>query len=228
MECWLYKNCKRVHCNDAQGCLIKYKLDHLYKEAGVNFDLRIDRTLRFDADGTDGRQFSGLKQVKEDILNFVESGSQLLIHSTIPGNGKTSWALKLMQAYFNKIWLKTDLRCRGLFIHVPTLLIALKDNISSKSEYVQHIKENIADCDLVIWDDIGAKMSTQFEADNLLSMIDTRISKNKCNIYTSNLTDSEMQQALGDRLASRICNLGYNVEFHGGDKRGLITEDSEV
>ena len=85
----------------------------------------------------------------------------------------------------------------------------------------KHIKNNVLTCDLVIWDDIGTKASSVFESEHLLSMIDGRILNNKANIFTSNLNDVELHESLGDRLASRICNLGYNITFHGGDKRGL-------
>ena len=52
-------------------------------------------------------------------------------------------------------------------------------------------------------------------------MIDSRISAGKSNIFTSNLNDEELHKSLGDRLASRICNLGYNIELYGSDKRGI-------
>lgn len=133
----------------------------------------------------------------------------------------SSWAMRLLQTYFNKIWLRTDLKCRALFINVPLFLLKLKENISNKSDYIEHVKENIYDCDLVIWDDIGTKNSTVYEGEHLLSIIESRISNGKSNIFTSNLNDKELHEALGDRLASRICNSGYNIEFHGGDKRGL-------
>ena len=91
-----------------------------------------------------------------------------------------------------KIWSKCSLSCHVLFISVPRLLLALKDNIDTKSEYINHIKENITNCDLVIWDDIGTKQSTTFENENLLYMIDTRINNNKANIFTSNLNRNEL------------------------------------
>ncbi len=97
----------------------------------------------------------------------------------------------------------------------------MKSNISSPNSYYQHIKDNVLDCDLVIWDDIGTKAASSFEHENLLSIIDTRINAGKSNIFTSNLSDAEMQNCLGERLASRICNLGYNIELKGGDKRSL-------
>ena len=180
--------------------------------------------LRIDEDGTDFEEFKKLKEIQDNILDFVQEGKQLYIHSSICGNGKTAWSLRLLQCYFKKIWLRTEMRCRALFINVPNLLISLKENISSKSEYIKHIKDNIYEADIVIWDDVGTKSATNFEHENLFSFIDQRINLGKSNIFTSNLTDEELHEALGDRLASRICNLGYNIELHGGDKRGIIGE----
>ena len=220
-DCWLKDNCKRLHCDDEGGCLIRFKLDYLYEEANIPEKLRKTIALRIDDDGTDLEEFKLLKSIQDNIVQFVEEGNQLYIHSSITGNGKSSWALRLVQTYFKKIWLKTELKCRALFISVPSFLLALKDNISNKNDYIQHIKDNIFEADLVIWDDIGTKSATQFEHENLLSMIDQRINSGKSNIFTSNLNDSELHEALGDRLASRICNLGVNVEFKGGDKRAI-------
>lgn len=220
-DCWLKDNCKQLHCNDKNGCLIQYKLDYLYKEAGVPLKLRKHMPLRTDADGTDLAEFRFLQSIQDNILKFVENGEQLYIHSGQSGNGKSSWSIRLLQAFFNKIWLRTDLRCRALFINVPLFLIKLKESISNRSEYIDHIKANIYDCDLVIWDDIGTKNSTAYEGEHLLSIIEARIADGRANIFTSNLNNKELHEALGDRLASRIGNSGYNVEFHGGDKRGL-------
>lgn len=220
-NCWLKNNCKQLHCDDPNGCMILYKLDFLYNQANVPLKLREPLILKVDADGTDLEEFKQLKQIQDNVIEFINNGEQLLIHSKGCGNGKSSWALRLLQTYFNKIWLRADLNCKALFINVPHFLLALKDNISSKNEYIQHIKDNVLTCDLVIWDDIGTKNSTSFESENLLSMIEGRILNNKANIFTSNLNDQELHDALGDRLASRICNLGYNITFNGGDKRGL-------
>lgn len=221
-DCWLKDQCKQLHCDEPSGCMILFKLDYLYNEAGIPLNLRKNLKLRTDADGTDLEEFKKLKGIQDNIQSFIINGEQLLIHSKTCGCGKTSWSLRLLQTYFNSIWLKTDLSCKALFINVPYFLLALKDNISNKNSYIEHIKDNVLDCDLVIWDDIGTKNSTAFEAEHLLSMIDGRIINGKANIYTSNLTDDELHTALGDRLASRICNLGYNITLHGGDKRGVI------
>ena len=128
----------------------------------------------------------------------------------------------MVETYFNKIWLKSELKCRVLFISVPRFLLELKSNISEKSEYVEHINNNVLDCDLVIWDDIATKLGTEFELSHLLSIIDTRINNGKSNMFTSNLSGVELNKALGDRLYSRIQNYSdVVIELQGKDKRGI-------
>lgn len=217
-HCWLRGNCDR-QCPSGL-CIKHYKLNYLYELANVAPYMRVNRELRHEI-GIDEEEFAALAQMKADIVNFVNSGRQLYLHSSQAGNGKTSWSLKLLQAYFEKIWEGSALKCRALFINVPMFLIELKNNISEKSEYIENIMNNVKRCDLVIWDDIGTKSATSFEHEHLLSMIDARINNGKANIFTSNLNDEEMHQILGDRLASRICNLDINICFRGGDKRGL-------
>lgn len=199
----------------------EFKLNYLYDKALMSQSQRKRIELRIDDDGTDLEQFRFLKEVEKSIVDFVRDGKHIYIHSLGCGNGKTSWALRMIQAYFETIWLKSELRCRALFINVPRYLLAIKDNISEKSEYVSYIKSNVLDADIVVWDEVGSKGLTQFEHENILSLINARIDMGKSNIYTSNLTDDELHVALGDRLYSRIVNMSHNIEFKGADKRGL-------
>ena len=218
-DCWLAGQCN--HCDCDRFCLRRYKLDYLYNEANVPLKQRWRVSLRPDRDNTDRSQFVELKKIEDGIEGFIERGENLYIHSTVCGNGKTSWALRLVQAHLNSIWFNSDLSCRALFIHVPTFLLAIKENISNRLDYVQHIKDNMLTADIVVWDDIGNKSSTQFESDTLLSMIDGRLSLGKSNVFTSNLNSGEMHECLGDRLTSRIINKSIDIELKGMDKRGL-------
>lgn len=216
-DCWLINECNKIDCNSF--CMRHFKLNYLYDAALISLQQRKHKCLRIDADETDMNEFSFLKKQEDDILNFVASGKNLYIHSQICGNGKTSWALRLVESFFNKIWIKSPLKCRALFISVPRFLLELKSNISQRSEYVEYIKANVNDADIVIFDDIATKAATSFEHEHLLSIIDTRISMGKSNIFTSNLTEEEMHTLLGDRLTSRIINNSINIELRGADKR---------
>lgn len=220
-NCWLKDNCSGVDCN-SEFCLKKFKLDKLFELSLLPNNYKKDIKLRVDADNGDLESFKYLKSITNAIDKFVESGDSLYIHSPISGNGKTSWAIKLLKAYLDKVWVRSELKCRALYIHVPRFLLALKDNISEKSEYVQFIKDNVYEADLVIFDEVGTKALTQYEFENILSIINARLDLGKSNIYTSNLTDTEMQQKMGDRLYSRIVNMSQDILIVGRDKRGLF------
>ena len=182
--------------------------------------------LKVDQDNTDLEQFKQLAAIEQNICKFIEEGKNLYLHSANCGNGKSSWSIRLAEAYFNKIWARTETKCRVLFISVPRFLLALKDNITTKSSYVEYIKDNVFDADLVIWDDIAAKMGSEFELTHLLNIIDNRLALGKSNIYTSNLNRQQLYNALGERLTSRIANMSIDIELFGSDKRFLKLEDN--
>ncbi len=221
-NCWLKntKRCSMCECN-APTCMRFKKLNYLYDNSLLSDKQRQVVPLK-PLDEEEYNKFLILQGCINDIENFVKEGKSVYIHSSNCGNGKTSWSIKFIQAYFDKIWGKTSLRPRALFISVPKLLIELKENISKKSEYVEFIKQNIEKADLVVWDDIATKSATTFEAECLFGMIDNRINLGKANIFTSNEDDKGIQNCLGDRLSSRITGSTYNIELKGKDMREAV------
>ena len=236
-ECWLKGKCNHIDC-DKPFCMRRYKMNYLYEQSGLSFLQRQPIVLCVTCDDCilvngkplvdeqgnikrppEMQSFITLKEYSNNIVKFVENGNNLLIHSPTCGNGKTSWAIKMMQSYIDKIWFKCDLKCKVLFVNVPRFLLEIKRNIEEKSEYVAHIRENVLDCDLVVWDELGTKGLTSFEHENILSMINARLDSGKSNIYTSNLNYKELQESLGDRLYSRIVNMSFDVELFGPDMR---------
>lgn len=222
-SCFLKNKCakyKRGNCTE-DFCVKLFKENAIYDKGLFSNTQRVSIPLYIDKDGTDSEQFRRLQNIELDVENFVKSGVNLYLHSCRCGNGKTSWALRIAQAYVDRVWYKCDMSCKVLFISVPKFLILLKDNISSKNEYITHIKDVVADCDLVIWDDIGTKAGTEFEIENMLNIIDNRLCNGKSNIYTSNLRSNELLDSVGPRLHSRIVNRSVDIELMGSDKRGL-------
>ena len=221
--CVNINTCDEEQKNHVEGfCAKKFKLNYLYNEALIPENQRKRIRLKTDADKKDTEAFSLLNDIARNADKFAAEGKNVYIFSSTTGNGKTSWAIRIVQDYFEKIWPTTALECKALFINVPRFLLALKDNINTgNDEYVKQIKENVFKADIVIWDDIGSKTATTFEADNLFSILDLRLSMGKANIFTSNLNKEELWAALGDRLASRIYGLSTPVENQGKDKRGL-------
>ena len=219
-KCYMYDNCNRKDC-DKDFCLRKYKMDSLYSAALMTESQKQHVVLKVDQDNTDLEQFKQLAAIEQNICKFIEEGKNLYLHSANCGNGKSSWSIRLAEAYFNKIWARTNTTCRVLFISVPRFLLALKDNITTRSSYVDYIRDNVFEADLVIWDDIAAKMGSEFELTHLLNIIDNRLALGKSNIYTSNLNRQQLYNALGERLTSRIANMSIDIELFGSDKRFL-------
>lgn len=227
-NCSYKNNCNGIDC-DKDFCMKKYRLDTLYEASLLSPIQREYKRLHTDADGTDVNEFTKLAQLEKFIVKFVQEGQNLYLHSYNCGNGKTSWAIRFINSYFSKIWAKSTLECQALFISVPRYLLALKENISGYSEYATFINKNVLTADLVVWDDIAAKSGTEFELNHLLNAINARMDAGKSNIFTSNLGKRELTNALGERLASRICNKSIDIELQGADKRylGLIpTEEN--
>ncbi len=218
-NCYYFNNCNHIDCKN-NFCKKKFILDKLYENA--NLSNKYKKEVALYPGKVDLEAFTNLKEIRNNIVDFVKEGKNLYIYSIKCGNGKTQWSIKLLQAYFDSIWASSSGECKALFIKVSDLLQELKNNISNDSEYVKHINENIYKADIVVWDDIGTKGLSTFEHENLFRMIDKRISLGKSNIYTSNLTYQELMETLDSRLYSRIKNYSINIEFKGEDKRGFV------
>lgn len=224
-KCWKYIKNPNAECRYSNSyCPKLFRMNYLFDEALLSKKQRQYLALRIDEDGTDREEFRRLQLIEQNIEQFVESGAHLYLHSTTSGTGKTSWTLRFIQAWVERIWHKSDLTCRVLFVNVPRYLLAIKDSISNTNEYADHIKKNILNADLVVFDEIGTKSASPFEYEHLLSIIETRIQNDKSNMYTSNLNGEELRRVLGDRLYSRIVNLSTDIELHGRDKRSIVTE----
>ena len=141
----------------------------------------------------------------------------MYIGSKYTGNGKTTWAIKLLHKYFETVWENNCYKVRGLFVHVPTLLLKLKnfENPMTAEEY-----DNLKNCDLVVWDDIASLNMSSYDYTQLLAIIDYRMLADKSNIYTANvITERTLQDILGERLTSRVYKSSRKIIFTGKDNR---------
>lgn len=211
-NCW-YKNVCEQECKSS--CIRFLEMNHLVENSQIPVVNQYPKML--DAEDADYDAYCLLADIKDNIIDFVEGGGNLYIASNETGNGKTTWATKLMLKFFDEIWAGNGFRVRGLFLHVPTLLLRLKN---FKDPLSEEFKANILNTDLVIWDDIAATDMSNYDLTQLLMFIDQRILNAKASIYTSNLaTQQQLSEAVGQRLASRIWNTCEVVIFQGKDRR---------
>lgn len=209
-DCWYKHVCTYDSCIN---CIRYSEMKYLIQNSGLPKNRQKPQEL---SAGCDYKEFVRLSKLKDDILDFVESGDSLYICSKETGNGKTSWAIKLLLKYFDSIWAGNGFKVRGYFVHVPTLLTVLKDFSKSHDD----LKRILDTADIVIWDDIAATKLSEYDVSQLLIFIDSRIVNGQANIYTGNIvTKDALEKSMGTRLASRIWNTSLIVEFKGKDRR---------
>lgn len=216
-NCWYKRKCQNKNCTE--NC-IRYKMmKSLFKQSQLPEAQWEYKTLN--CNDEDFNSFTKLNEISTNIIDFVENGKNLYIYSHNSGNGKTSWAIRLMYSYFDKIWHKSCFDCKALFINIPKFLYNCKRSISQEVKGFEELCNLIPTVDIVIWDDIAESNATSYEHQILLQYIDDRINAGKSNIYTSNKDFGELQIAIGERLASRVYNCSVSVEFLEKDKRGV-------
>ena len=215
-KCWYHRICTEK-CNE--NC-IRYKLmSSLFRQSRLPESLWEYKILS--CNEKDYAAFNELQAVCNDIQDFVHDGKNLYIYSTNCGNGKTSWSIRLLYTYFDKVWHKSCFDCKALFISVPKFLYDCKRSISQDVKGFEDLCNQISQVDLVVWDDIGELAVTGYEHQILFQYIDGRINSGKSNIYTSNRNKEQLIDVVGDRLASRIYNCSKVIEFKEEDKRGM-------
>ena len=211
--CWYGQVC-RQECSDS--CVRYNEVKYLMDSSGIPKAQQTPKKL-IPLNQEDKEVFIRLKDIKDNIVDFINNGKNLYLCSDSPGNSKTSWGFKMMLKYIDSIWSGNGFRTRCLFIHVPTFLQQLKNFENPLSE---EYKEKIKTCDLVFWDDIAASKLTDYEYNQLLAFIDARMLEDKSNIYTSNIVSKEMLETIiGGRLTSRIYGQSEVLTITADDMR---------
>lgn len=217
IDCWYNEVCL-AEDGACHGCIKFMEMSHLMEHS--NLPKAKQKPIRLTAPDEDLETYEKLASIKDNIVEFVEMGRNLYIGSETTGNGKTSWAVKLMLRYFDQIWAGNGFRTRALFIHVPTFLLRCKD-FDNKDASFEQLKKDILSVDLVVWDDIGGISISQYDYTQLLMYIEARTFAEKSNIFTSNCnTYEKLQDMVSSKLASRIWTTDAEIIiFKGGDRR---------
>lgn len=217
-KCWYKEVCLKFPDGCKATCLRYSEMLQLLKLSNIPEERWFPENLM---PGADKAEFIKLRDIKSDIDQWVKSGNSLYLYSDKFGNGKTSWAIKLMLAYFNKIWAGNCFRRRGIFLSVPEFFNRNREIISNRDEEFVEIRNDLITCDLVIWDDISSVKMTDYAHSMLLNYMDSRCLAHKANIFTGNMNEKELIQFVGGRLTSRIWNTSTVIKFKDQDKRGV-------
>ena len=212
-KCWYNKVCQNKNCST---CIRYPEMLYLMQNSGLP-EAKWHPIDLYANSKNDDIMFKRLAEIKSRIVDFVNNGENLYISSKYTGNGKTSLAIKLLFRYFDQVWAGNGFRVRGMFVHVPSLLLKLKN---FKNPVSDEYRKNIENCDLIVWDDIASAELSNYDYSQLLMFIDGRMLSEKANIFTGNLIKEEdLMEVIGERLASRIFNTSQIVIFDGKDQR---------
>ena len=220
--CWYQRTCKRQGeiCNNLKDCsnCTRYLQMKLQTEM-ANIPMEFPIEHRLDTSKKDLQAYTDLKAL--DIQDFVVKGKSLVIQSKFTGNGKSTWAKKLLLRYMAK---KVGRINTGYFINLPQALAEAKDSLTTRKELpYQNIFSTVR---LLVVDEVGVKKLTDFEENWLLRMVTEREKRpGLATIYTLNLPDSgDLKEILGKRLYSRIIVKSQIITFVEGDKRAWPKE----
>ena len=217
MKCFAEHYCKKDRSDCSEVCGGYRVLRALYTLSQI--PERYKYNIPLVPEKQDLPAFNELNGFMKTVVSHVEAGDGLYIWGDA-GNGKTSWACKIMGYYFRKIAFNSGLENEGLYIYLPTFLENLRSYYDTKDPEFEDTLKMVTGCKLLIIDDIGAERMSEWVNERLLSFITERVNNKLSTIYTSNISPDALRERVEGRLASRV--LGYSQEIHisGSDRRG--------
>ena len=176
-----------------------------------NFDLKfyLDRA---DNEGQNPRRrmTAILKLCREYVINFNPETSSNLLFMGNTGLGKTHLTLAIVSGVIEKGFLPIYGSAENLFTCIENEKFAGE----GRGSY-----EAILNCDLLVIDDLGAEMSTQFTKSVLYNLINTRILTRKPTIINTNLSMKQIEERYTPRISSRLIGNYEGQRFLGNDIR---------
>lgn len=213
-DCWYVETCE----DDCDRCTVYAQLNWQMQHSGLPKAKQRPIALYLTDDNSgDKNAYNRLAEIRKNIVEFVDKGKNLYICSKWTGNGKTSWAIKMLHTYFHYTAVGNYDNLKGMFVSTAELLLQLKDfNNPLPKSYI----ENLKNVDLVIWDDIALTNMSVYDYTQFYSIIDKRILAEKSNVFTTNCTDvKNLAELIGAKTASRIYYTSEVIELKGKDMR---------
>ena len=169
-----------------------------------------------------------LEDYRNDVVNKVHSGNNLVITSPIVGNGKTSWVIRLLQRYIAETALDGDLGDKGVFCVCSNMLEIFGDfgYFETSIEFFDYLNR-LKNCKLLVIDEIGSGRINPVSYNHFYDLINYRVDNGLTTIYTTNYSDERIQEVLGERLYSRIYHTATVLEFRADNVRGYSYEEVE-
>ncbi|MGB6423654.1 MAG: ATP-binding protein [Solirubrobacterales bacterium] len=135
------------------------------------------------------------------------------------GTGKTTLAMLVSKAAL-------DAGRTAAIYSLPGLLARIRrtfDGEAGEDTYFTFFNRLIS-VDLLHLDDLGAENRTEWVLEQLYAIIDRRYSDQRSILVTTNLSERELREQLGERITSRLVEVcGDPLELPGDDRRVQIS-----
>jgi DNA replication protein DnaC len=136
----------------------------------------------------------------DDIERRLDAGKGLWFAGDV-GTGKTSLAMLVSKAAL-------DANRTVAIYSVPRLLAEIKGTFDSDSDdSYERLFRRLCSVDLLHLDDLGAEKSTDWVLEQLYSIVNERWQDGRSIVVTSNQTEEELQQQIGERTVSRLIEI---------------------
>ena len=217
----------RYICNDCNDYGYKDgKMCHCYKEALTKKQLEISGlgklldTQSFESFSldyyTDKKEMESLVSFLQNYANNFGSGSQSLLFVGGTGLGKTHLSTAIAKVLIEKGYNVVYESAQNIFADFER--DRFRDHYDQGYEM---LGDRYLDADLLIIDDLGTEMVTNFSVSCLYNIINTRLNRSLPIIASTNLSSAEIRKMYNDRITSRLFGEFIIRKFVGSDMRKL-------
>jgi DNA replication protein DnaC len=210
--------------NNKCSCYIQKEINNLYAQSNLGDIMEKENFEQFRWDYYSDEVFDNgispkenMKLIYSKCVNFVKDFDKHSINMLFigkPGLGKTFMCSSIAKDLL-------DMGKSVIYKTVSDLIdIVRKYKFDFENEEInEQYLDEIYNCDLLIIDDLGTELSTQFSNLVLYSILNKRIQNSKKMIISTNLDIDEFTRIYSDRITSRIFGCFDALEFIGEDIR---------
>lgn len=159
-----------------------------------------------------------MERIYRDTLSYAQSftcASPSLLFVGATGLGKT----------FLSACIARTVADRGYSVVYDTAIHLFSDFEAEKfgmsQEENRGLSQRYLQCDLLIIDDLGTEMTTQFVCSALYHVVNTRLMESRPTIISTNLTPEQLSVRYSPQIASRLLGTYRLIQFVGQDIRRL-------
>ena len=203
--------------NEKCHCFKQQIISLLYQQSNIQEMLCENnfQSLSYDFyEGEDLLRFKNAVKTCKDFIDCFNSGYHNLFFYGTVGTGKSFLsgcvAKELMDLGHSVIYFSST----GLF----EKLSQMSFDYNAKGDLAD-LYEDLYSCDLLIIDDLGTELTTNFSSSQFFSCLNERILRKKSIIISTNLSLQELRDRYSDRIFSRITSNFKLCKITGPDIR---------